>query len=150
MKTLLAGRRSRRDQDWFCRVLPQQVLDQRLCGLHLAEGRTGGAKVLIKQRNDHITEIQVTLTEGKNREVRRVFARFGYKVKELHRVAIGPLKDRGLSIGHWRQLGAEEVAEILAAGHEVPTKRPQRPKRPRRAPHREDGGGSSKWGQGSR
>jgi len=119
-------------------------------GLHLSEGRTAGARIAVMSRNDHVTRIQITLTEGKNREVRRVFARFGYKVKELHRVAIGPLKDRGLSIGHWRQLGAEEVAEILAAGHEVPTKRPQRPKRPRRAPHREDGGGSSKWGQGSR
>lgn len=106
-------------------------------GLHLAEGKTAGARIAVMMRNDHITKVSITLTEGKNREVRRVFARFGYKVKELHRVTIGPLKDRGLAVGNWRQLGPEEVAAILEAGNKVPTKRPQRPKR-KASPHRED------------
>ena len=106
-------------------------------GLHLAEGKTAGARIAVMMRNDHITKVSITLTEGKNRDVRRVFARFGYKVKELHRVTIGPLKDRGLAVGNWRQLGPEEVAAILEAGNKVPTKRPQRPKR-KASPYRED------------
>lgn len=107
-------------------------LDRIRRGLHLAEGKTAGARIVVMSRNDHASRISITLTEGKNREVRRVFARYGYKVKELHRVSIGPLKDKGLGIGHWRQLGPEEVQAILDAGKKVRTTRPGRPfKKPR-------------------
>lgn len=124
-------------------------------GLHLAEGKTAGARIAVLGRNDHMTKVTITLTEGKNREVRRVFARFGYKVKELHRVAIGPLKDRGLGMGHWRQLGPEEVAAILSAGHKVPTKRPQRPRKKEGRPAgpsgasraRDEKSGGAPWGK---
>lgn len=118
-------------------------------GLHLAEGRTAGARIAVLSRNDHATRVSITLTEGKNREVRRVFARFGYKVKELHRVAIGPLKDRGLGVGHWRQLGPEEVRAILDAGHEVPTKKPQRPRKKSSRPGAERPSERA-WGSGKR
>lgn len=101
-------------------------LDRIRRGLHLAEGKTAGARIIVMSRNDHATKLSITLTEGKNREVRRVFARFGYKVRELHRVSIGPLKDRGLSVGNWRQLGPEEVKAILAAGQESSGPRPKR------------------------
>jgi len=107
-------------------------LDRIRRGLHLSDGKTGGARILVMSRNDHASRISITLTEGKNREVRRVFARYGYKVKELHRVSIGPLRDKGLGMGHWRQLGPEEVAAILAAGSTERTKRPQRPQSKKR------------------
>jgi pseudouridine synthase len=84
-------------------------------GLHLAEGRTVGAGIVIRQRNDHMTKMQVTLTEGKNREVRRIFARFGYNVKGLHREEISGISDRGIGIGQWRFLTDEEVASLLEA-----------------------------------
>jgi len=115
-------------------------------GMHLAEGRTAGARIAVLGRNDHLTKVSITLTEGKNREVRRVFARFGFKVKSLHRVAIGPLKDKGLAVGNWRQLGPEEVKAILAAG-QVPSSR--RPRRPVAKPHRKPESGSKQgpWGQ---
>ena len=54
----------------------------------------------------------VTLHEGKNREVRRVFARFGWKVISLRRIRIGELTDRGLKVGHWRALKGAEVATL--------------------------------------
>jgi 23S rRNA pseudouridine2605 synthase len=133
-------------------------LDRIRRGLHLSEGKTGGARIVVQGRNDHVTKVAITLTEGKNREVRRVFARFGYKVKELHRVSIGPLKDKGLGIGHWRQLGSEEVEAILAAGTERRTRRPQRPapkrrdsrseeRKPRSEGRRQTKKGSSPWGR---
>ncbi|MDF1798448.1 MAG: pseudouridine synthase [Planctomycetota bacterium] len=99
------------------------ALDKIRSGLHLAEGRTGGAKVLVKRRNDHGTEIVVTLTEGKNREVRRIFARFGYKVRDLHRMKIGPIGDRGIGVGQWRMLEPEEVQALLDSGSEQPQRR---------------------------
>ena len=95
-------------------------LDKIRRGLHLAEGKTAAAKAAVKSRNDHGTEVLLTLTEGKNREVRRVFARFGHKVRGLHRMKIGPIGDRGVPVGQWRLLEAEEVERLLASGKEVP------------------------------
>lgn len=105
-----------------------EALDKVRRGMHLAEGKTAGARIVVLGRNDHLTKVAITLTEGKNREVRRVFARYGYKVKALHRVSIGPLKDKGLAVGNWRQLGPEEVQAILAAGQEPSGKPPRRPR----------------------
>jgi len=99
------------------------ALERIRSGLHLAEGKTVGAKVVVKNRNDHGTEIQITLTEGKNREVRRVFARFGYKVRALHRTKIGPIGDRGVPMGQWRLLEPEEVERLLASGQDLPAPR---------------------------
>jgi 23S rRNA pseudouridine2604 synthase len=59
--------------------------------------------------------MQVTLTEGKNREVRRIFARFGYRVKDLHREAIAGIKDRGIGVGQWRFLTDAEVESLMNA-----------------------------------
>jgi hypothetical protein len=50
-----------------------------------------------------------------NREIRRAFARVGYKVTELKRTSIGPVNDRGLRIGRWRELTKNEV-ELLRRG----------------------------------
>lgn len=55
------------------------------------------------------TSLSITLKEGQNREVRRILARLGHKVRSLHRVGIGRLKLKGLAIGEWRMLTATEV-----------------------------------------
>jgi 23S rRNA pseudouridine2605 synthase len=82
-------------------------------GVYLSEGRTGGARVLVQQRSLKLSKLLVTLREGKNREVRRVFARLGHKVLDLKRVRIGPLDDRGLRIGQWRPLTRGELQELV-------------------------------------
>ncbi len=82
-------------------------------GVYLAEGRTGGARVIVHRRTRDYTHLLVTLFEGKNREVRRVFAHVGAKVAELKRVRIGNLTDKGLKIGSWRPLLRAEVRELI-------------------------------------
>jgi 23S rRNA pseudouridine2605 synthase len=82
-------------------------------GVRLAEGRTGGMRAVVVDRNDRSSELLVTLREGLNREVRRVFAKLGYKVHSLHRERIGELTDRGLKIGQWRPLVRAEVERLL-------------------------------------
>lgn len=82
-------------------------------GVHLSEGRTAGARILIKRRMSRYSILSVTLQEGMNREIRRAFARVGYKVVDLKRTNIGPINDRGLKIGHWRPLKRAEVAALL-------------------------------------
>lgn len=88
----------------------QQIRD----GVHLAEGRTSGARILILKRERDHSIVSITIHEGMNREIRRVFARVGSKVTDLRRVRIGPLTDRGVKPGRWRELLSSEVAALLA------------------------------------
>ncbi|MFT5050275.1 MAG: 23S rRNA pseudouridine2605 synthase [Chlamydiales bacterium] len=83
-------------------------------GVHLSEGRTGGARIIVRRRGRDYSSLDVTLLEGMNREVRRVFARVGHKVIDLKRISIGPLTVRGLRIGSWRALTRAEVESLLA------------------------------------
>jgi 23S rRNA pseudouridine2605 synthase len=87
-------------------------------GVHLSEGRTSGARVLVDKRMRDQSMLTVTLREGMNREIRRAFAQVGYKVLDLRRVRIGPLTDRGLKVGRWREVERDEVAALLEGRNE--------------------------------
>jgi len=101
--------------------IPGQITDDAVQkireGVYLAEGRTAGARVIVKRRTAKGSTLEVTIQEGRNREVRRIFVRVGYKVTSLTRTQIGPLGIRGLREGKWRALSREEV-EALLAEHE--------------------------------
>jgi pseudouridine synthase len=97
-------------------------------GLYLADRSSpeGGAKrarleklrVLKRLRNRRrgdLSLVSVTLREGQNREIRRLFARVGLKVKSLERVALGSLQLGRLPAGHFRALRAEEVLALKRA-----------------------------------
>jgi len=93
---------------------PAQLLRLRK-GIYLSEGvaRVEGARIRAIRKGT--TELEMTLTEGKNREIRRVLARVGNKVLLLRRVAIGPLRLADLPEGAHRPLIASEVAALYAA-----------------------------------
>lgn len=57
--------------------------------------------------------IELTLTEGRNRQVRRMTAAVGHPTLRLVRVAIGDLSLRGLQPGQWRDLTAEELERLI-------------------------------------
>jgi 23S rRNA pseudouridine2605 synthase len=61
------------------------------------------------------TLLSVTLREGQNREIRRMLARVGLKVRELERVAIGPLRAGDLKPGQAKLLGKKDVEKLRAA-----------------------------------
>ncbi|QDT37309.1 pseudouridine synthase [Stratiformator vulcanicus] len=75
--------------------------------------------------------IEVELTQGQNREIRRLFARSGHKVMSLQRIAFGPLKLARLPVGHYRPLRGEELKQLkeFARGCQ-PKKRVKRSRRP--------------------
>ncbi len=58
------------------------------------------------------TWLEVVLTEGKNREVRRMIEAVGSKVLKLVRTRIGPLTLEGLEIGKWREVTPAELAKL--------------------------------------
>ena len=65
-----------------------------------------------KDASRPLTRMRVTLRQGKNREIRRLFRALGYPVVELHRERIGPLSVRGLAPGAFRKLTLAEVATL--------------------------------------
>ncbi len=88
-------------------------------GIYLAEGlaKVEGAKV--RRERKGATELEITLCEGKNREIRRVLARLGNKVVTLRRLSIGPLKLADMPEGAYRPLTQEEVASLYRAADEA-------------------------------
>ena len=65
--------------------------------------------------------VELTLAEGRNREVRRMLAEVGHPVLRLVRTAIGPLTDPKLRPGKWRQLSPAEVSALYRAAEPPPT-----------------------------
>jgi len=57
---------------------------------------------------------EVTLTEGRNRQIRRMFEKVGHRVEKIRRVRMGPLK-LDVGVGQWRELRANEIAELQRA-----------------------------------
>jgi 23S rRNA pseudouridine2605 synthase len=84
-------------------------------GIYIAEGqvKVEGAK-LVKIRG-RATELEITLKEGKNREIRRILARLGHKVQQLKRIAIGPLRLGEMPTGAYRKLSFEELKKLKAS-----------------------------------
>jgi 23S rRNA pseudouridine2605 synthase len=76
--------------------------------------------VTVRKRSRRETHLVVEMTEGKNREVRRLLAAIGHPVTALKRVAFGALELGRLPAGGWRVVPA---AELCAAFPEAPWRR---------------------------
>jgi 23S rRNA pseudouridine2605 synthase len=72
-------------------------------------------KRLVDRARGDRTILSITLREGQNREIRRMLARIGLKVRELERVAIGPLRLADLKPGQTRLIGKRDVDKLRAA-----------------------------------
>lgn len=94
------------------RIKPE-ALEKAQRGVYLAEGKTGAMKIKVERRASKFTLMLVTIREGKNRELRRVFARLGFAVIDLKRIRIGPLSIGHLARGRYRRLTREEVKGLM-------------------------------------
>ena len=81
----------------------------------------------LKARSAHLlssnntrSEVELVLTEGKNREVRRMFKALGCRVLRLQRMAVGSVKLGELPVGKWRMLSRAEVASCLKSPGKSP------------------------------
>ena len=92
-----------------------EAIDRMRQGVRLSDGWGAFEHVKVLKRSGERSILLVTLSEGKNREVRRVLAAVDLPVRNLRRVEIGPLEDRRLKVGQWRVLTRSEVGELLEA-----------------------------------
>jgi 16S rRNA U516 pseudouridylate synthase RsuA-like enzyme len=81
--------------------------------------------------SEKYTFIEITISEGRNRQVRRMVEALGAQALKLVRTAIGPLRLGALPIGHWRTLTADEVRMLKRAGGPARVKPPGGDKVPR-------------------
>jgi 23S rRNA pseudouridine2605 synthase len=79
-------------------------------GVELEDGVTAPTEVFIFP--DEPSKVRITLIEGKNREIRRIFESLGYMVKKLDRKEYSILNAKGLNRGEYRHLTRKEV-ELL-------------------------------------
>ena len=96
-------------------MLTEEQLDQLRNGLELSDGPTKPAVVNRLRNSEKYSFIEMTITEGRNRQVRRMIEAIGSKVMKLTRVGIGPIRIGDLQIGMHRELTADELAAIEKA-----------------------------------
>ncbi len=116
--------------------LEEQDIEQMKRGIYLGDRVRGGAvkarveRVKLIDRHHDRSRVEITLREGRNREIRRLLARLGHPVKKLVRTAVGPVKLKGVASGEWRELTRTELASLRRHASKAPTT----PKRPKRSP----------------
>lgn len=105
------------DKTYLARVSGSVTMDEvrRLrSGVMLDDHKTAPAKVRVIKLEAEATVVLVTIHEGRNRQVRRMFEETGHQVTQLRRVRFGPLDLGDLPRGKWRELTAEEVRALAA------------------------------------
>lgn len=112
----------------------REAIERLRTGIPLDGHRTlpADAVLLNEGRRDRDGIVRLTIREGRNRQVRRMCEAVGHPVQTLKRVRIGPIADRMLKPGQWRDLSVTEVRALKAAAEK--TERPAATPRVRRPP----------------
>ena len=90
-------------------------------GVDIGEYITKPAKVKILKTDEekNISRLEITIHEGKNRQVRKMCEAIGKKVLALHRRNIGTLDVKNIEIGKWRYLYSKEVEELVGKAETI-------------------------------
>lgn len=89
-------------------TITEEKLDKLRAGIELDDGLTAPAEIYRLDKD----LIEITIHEGRNRQVRRMFAAIGCDVKRLRRIKFANLTLDGLKVGKFRELTAEEVEKL--------------------------------------
>ena len=93
-------------------VPSEKLLDKLRQGIKLEDGMTAPAEVKMLETSDSEAKVEITIHEGRNRQVRRMFAAIGCDVRALKRVKFAGLTLKGVKRGHYRPLTDEEITEL--------------------------------------
>jgi 23S rRNA pseudouridine2605 synthase len=93
-------------------VLSNERLNKLRNGVDIGGFVTSKARIEILKQAEKSTIVEIEISEGKNRQVRKMFTAVGCKVQELERVSMGEIRLGRLLQGHYRKLTAQEVAYL--------------------------------------
>ena len=79
-------------------------------GVELEDGKSAPCEVVISPEDR--SKVSLIITEGRNREVRRIFEAVGYDVKQLERKSFAGITCRNLGRGEYRNLDAKEILAL--------------------------------------
>lgn len=88
-------------------------------GVLLEDGPARARRARLVDRAEGNALLELVMTEGRKREVRRMCAAVGFPVLRLFRIAIGPVRDVTLRSGQWRRLTLDEVRALYGASREA-------------------------------
>lgn len=96
-------------------IIQDNEVEQLRKGVNIEDYTTKPAKVKILKTDieKDISRLEITIHEGKNRQVRRMCEAVGRKVLALHRSKIGNIEVKDIELGKWRYLSAKEVGQLI-------------------------------------
>ncbi|TVQ63520.1 MAG: rRNA pseudouridine synthase [Phycisphaerales bacterium] len=118
-KTYRATVKGSLDDEAFEELRQGVFLTDRKEGVTVGASRTARTEMRLVKRDRERTIIEITLFEGRNRQVRRMFAKLGHPVRQLVRVGMGPVRLKALKTGEWRELTREEIRDLRRAAKGV-------------------------------
>jgi 23S rRNA pseudouridine2605 synthase len=86
-------------------------------GVRLEDGEAEPAKVRVVRTSGQHSTVDITIHEGRNRQVRRMFEKMGHDVLALARLRFGPISLGDLPPGHSREATEREVSALRALAH---------------------------------
>jgi 23S rRNA pseudouridine2605 synthase len=108
-------------------VAPDSAIERLRRGISIGNGeQTAPAQVRKLRGSQTNSRFEVTLRQGRNQQIRRMFDAIGHSVIKLRRVRIGSLEDNKLKPGKWRMLTDLELKRLMKPGTSRPTIRRQK------------------------
>lgn len=102
-------------------ILKTEEIKQLESGVVLDDGiKTLPAKLWVTNKDfeHNQTSFELTIKEGRNRQIKRMMEVFGYEVRRLHRRSLGPISVRGLNVGEFRLMKPYEVKQLRHLANE--------------------------------
>ena len=115
------------EKTYFLKVagkVSEMVLEKWRQGIDIGDVVTRPAEVFKVEEDDNFTWIQVTLKEGRNRQIRRMGEATGLDIKKLKRISFAGLTIEGLRIGEYRPLKESELKKLRKLYH-IPSPNPR-------------------------
>jgi 23S rRNA pseudouridine2605 synthase len=89
-----------------------EALKELASGINLKEAKTRTARARLIKSDERQSSLEITIKEGKNRQLRRMCAQLGLPVLQLVRTGVSKLQLEGLSAGKWRYLSQSELVDL--------------------------------------
>ena len=93
------------------RIHPHQ-LEQMALGIEIEEGKIAYADVIVLESDNKHTMMQITLYQGMNRQIRKMFEHLGFEVKSLKRVQHATISISGLKRGEFKPIKPQQIKEL--------------------------------------